>query len=241
MFKNPHQESVQVEPNLNLENYFNLTDFPFLELFNGVERCFEVLGAPLKRFCGEFKGHNIEGTVMEGAILEGDGIFIAKGTVVEPTAYIKGPAIIGENTEIRHGAYLRGNVVAGANCVIGHATEVKNSIFLNGAKAGHFAYVGDSVLGSMVNLGAGTKLANLKIVMGDVVLRVDGAKIQSGYRKLGAILGDGCELGCNAVTSPGTILAPGSMVYPAVGIRGAYTQKRIFRESNMLRNTGQSS
>ena len=241
MFKNPHKESAKVEPDLSVENYFNLEGFPFLELFHDVERCFEVLGTPLKNFCRNFKGRIIEGRVMDGAILEGDGIFIAKGAVVEPTAYIKGPAIIGQNTEIRHGAYLRGNVVAGSNCVIGHATEVKNSIFLNGAKAGHFAYVGDSVLGSMVNLGAGTKLANLKIVVGDVILRVDGLKMPSGYRKLGAILGDGCELGCNTVTSPGTILAPGSMVYPAVGIRGAYTQKRIFRESNMLRNTGQSS
>lgn len=241
MFKSPHDEKVSSSPNLSVSNYFDLSEFPFQELFSDADLCFEVLGDLLKQYCSQFSDRQILGKVMDGAILEGEGIYIGSGSVVEPTAYIKGPAIIGENTEIRHGAYLRGNVVAGNNCVLGHATEIKNSIFLNGAKAGHFAYVGDSVLGNSVNLGAGTKLANLKIVAGDVILRVDGQKIPSGFRKLGAILGDNCELGCNSVTSPGTILAPRSMVYPAISIRGAYTQKKVFRESNIIRETSQSS
>lgn len=241
MFKNPHEQSFKATPDLSVSNYFDISEFPFKDLFDGVSLCFQVLGDPLKEYCRKLTGRQILGHVMDGAILEGEGIYIGKGSVVEPTAYIKGPAIIGEHTEVRHGAYLRGNVIAGNHCVLGHATEVKNSIFLNGAKAGHFAYVGDSVLGGSVNLGAGTKLANLKIIAGDVILRVDGNKIPSGFRKLGAILGDYCELGCNSVTSPGTILAPKSMVYPAVSIRGAYTQKKVFRESNMIKDTSESS
>ena len=214
-------------------NYLDLEDFPFADLFEGVEQCYEVLGDPLKEYCAKFKGVTIRGKVMEGAHLEGEGIFIGKDSVVEPGAYIKGPCVIGDHVEVRHGAYLRGNVVVGNHAVVGHATEVKNSVFLSHAKAGHFAYVGDSVLGHNVNLGAGTKLANLKIIPSNIVLRCDGEKIVTKYRKMGAILGNGVEIGCNAVTSPGTILAPGSMVYPAIGIRGAFRDKRIFRESNM--------
>ena len=90
-------------------------------------------------------------------------------------------------------------------------------------------------LGCNVNLGAGTKLANLKIIPSDITLKLDGESISTGLRKLGAILGDGCELGCNSVTSPGTILAPESLVYPAIAIRGAHTKRRIFKESNLIK------
>lgn len=220
---------------LEFSNYLDIIDFPCPELFEGLEQCFEVLGTPLKEFCGSLRENQIHGKVMDGAILEGDGIFIGKGSVVEPGAYIKGPCFIGNETEVRHTAYLRGNVVVGHGCVVGHATEVKNSIFLNGAKAGHFGYIGDSVLGANVNLGAGTKLANLKVVPSDIVLDLEGQKIPTGLRKLGAILGNGTELGCNSVTSPGTILAPGSIVYPAISIKGAFLKRQIFKESNMIR------
>ncbi|MBW7874626.1 MAG: glucose-1-phosphate thymidylyltransferase [Candidatus Cloacimonetes bacterium] len=218
---------------LNTSCFLDLTDFLWADLFQGDPVIYTVLGKTLSEFCSRFHGREIHGTVMEGAYLEGDGIYIGKGSIVEPTAYIKGPCIIGENTEIRHGAYLRGNVVAGNHCVIGHATEVKNSIFLNGAKAGHFAYVGDSILGNDVNLGAGTKLANLKLVPGGIVLNLNGERIDTGLRKMGAVLGSLVEIGCNAVTSPGTILAPQSMVFPAIGIKGVFLQKTVLRESNM--------
>lgn len=220
---------------LHFTNFFEITEFPWPELFAGVENCYEVLGERLKFFCQTIKGNQIHGLVMEGATLEGEGIYIGKGSVVEPGAYIKGPCIIGDHTEIRHTAYLRGNVVVGNQCVVGHATEVKNSIFLNGAKAGHFAYVGDSILGSDVNLGAGTKLANLKIISSDITLNLEGQMISTGLRKLGAILGSGCELGCNSVTSPGTVLAPGSLVYPAIAIKGAFSTRQVFKESNLVR------
>lgn len=164
--------------------------------------------------------------IYAGAILFDPEIYIGEGSVVEPGALIKGPTIIGHNTEVRQGAYLRGNCLIGNRCVVGHTTEVKNSIMLDGAKAGHFAYIGDSILGNEVNLGAGTKLANLKIVNADMNLRIEDEVYQTGLRKLGAILGDNTETGCNSVTSPGTLLGKGSLVYPCVNVPGGFYPKR---------------
>jgi acetyltransferase-like isoleucine patch superfamily enzyme len=174
------------------------------------------------------KGDELEGASVlhAGAILFDSNICIGEGTVVEPGALIKGPTIIGHNTEIRQGAYVRGNCLIGNGCVVGHTTEVKTSIMLDGAKAGHFAYIGDSILGNDVNLGAGTKLANLKIVDVEMKLRVEGRTYTTGLKKLGAILGDHVETGCNSVTSPGTLLGKASLVYPCVNVPGGYYPSR---------------
>jgi len=161
-----------------------------------------------------------------GAVLFDSNIYIGEGTVVEPGALIKGPSIIGNHTEVRQGAYLRGNCLIGDRCVVGHTTEVKHSIMLDDAKAGHFAYIGDSVLGNHVNLGAGTKLANLKIVDVEMKLMVEGKVYETGLRKLGAILGDYTETGCNSVTSPGTLLGKASLVYPCVNVPGGFYPER---------------
>jgi carbonic anhydrase/acetyltransferase-like protein (isoleucine patch superfamily) len=170
------------------------------------------------------KGSILEGAavIMAGACLFDDRIILGAGTVVEPGALIKGPTVIGQNTEIRQGAYMRGNCLVGNDCVVGHATEMKSSIMLNGAKAGHFAYVGDSILGNAANLGAGTKLANLKMIAGSIIIRVDRKRYNTERRKLGAILGDGTETGCNSVTAPGTMMGPSSIVYAAVSVPGGY-------------------
>jgi acetyltransferase-like isoleucine patch superfamily enzyme len=174
------------------------------------------------------KGEELVGAsvLYAGAILFDSGISIGEGTVVEPGALIKGPTIIGNHTEVRQGAYLRGNCLIGDRCVVGHTTEVKHSIMLDDAKAGHFAYIGDSILGNHVNLGAGTKLANLKIVDVEMKLRVEGKVYKTGLRKLGAILGDHTESGCNSVTSPGTLLGKRSMVYPCVNLPGGFYPER---------------
>jgi NDP-sugar pyrophosphorylase family protein len=133
---------------------------------------------------------------------------------VEPGAFIASPTIIGDMTEIRQGAYLRGYCLIGRRCVVGHVTEVKHSIFLDDAKAGHFAYLGDSILGNEVNLGAGTKLANLRFTPGNVKVRTPGGPVDSGLRKFGAILADFVQTGCNSVTNPGTILGKKSLLMP---------------------------
>jgi len=170
------------------------------------------------------KGEILESAtvILPGAFLSNDKIIIGPGTIVEPGAFIKGPAIIGSHSEIRQGAYIRGECLVGNRCVVGHTTEMKGSIMLDGAKAPHFAYVGDSILGKNVNLGAGTKLANLKMIPGSIVITSDKKRYDTGRRKLGAILGDHTETGCNSVTSPGTLMGPSSIVYSGVAVPGGY-------------------
>jgi UDP-N-acetylglucosamine diphosphorylase / glucose-1-phosphate thymidylyltransferase / UDP-N-acetylgalactosamine diphosphorylase / glucosamine-1-phosphate N-acetyltransferase / galactosamine-1-phosphate N-acetyltransferase len=160
--------------------------------------------------------------VYAGCVIWDETVTLGPGAVVEPGALIKGPTIIGPNTEVRQGAYLRGKCLTGSSCVVGHTTEMKSSIMLDGAKAGHFAYIGDSILGASSNLGAGTKLANLKLSGDNIHVRVSGEFIDTGLRKLGAILGDGVEIGCNTVTNPGTILGTGSLVWPLVSVAAGY-------------------
>ncbi len=140
-----------------------------------------------------------------------------------------GPTIIGENSVIRHGAYVRGNVVVGDDCVVGHTSELKGAILLNGSGAPHFNYVGDSILGNRVNLGAGTKLSNLKIIAGNVKVRIGDTEYDSGLRKFGAILGDNAQTGCNSVLNPGTLLGCGSMVYPNATVTGYVPPQSIVK------------
>ena len=162
----------------------------------------------------------IRGEVEPGAYVVGD-VEIAEGARVEAGAYIRGPALIGPGTEVRQGAYIRGNVLTGTDCVIGHASECKSAVLLDRAKAPHFAYVGDSILGADVNLGAGVRLANLKMVAGTVTIRLaDGSRIDTGMPKLGALVGDRTQIGCNAVTSPGTVVGPDCIVYASVSVQG---------------------
>ena len=151
------------------------------------------------------------------------GIWIDSGTILEPTAIIKGPAIIGKNNEVRHGAYIRGGILMGDNCVIGHCTEIKNSILMNHVEAGHFNYIGDSILGSFVNMGAGSRLANVQFrrleeKMNDFInvieIPMEGKLISTERTKLGAIIGDNVEIGCNAVICPGALIGNGNWVYP---------------------------
>ena len=155
----------------------------------------------------------------EGAVFMDTRVEIGRGAVVEPFALVKGPAWIGGRAQVRHGAYIRGSVWVGEGAVVGHTTEVKNSIFLDGAKAGHFAYVGDSILGAGSNLGAGTKLANLRLDGRNVRIGPGPLAPDSGRRKLGALLGDGCQTGCNSVLNPGSVLGKGSLVAPNATVR----------------------
>ncbi len=184
-------------------------------------------------------GHGIEKLLVvqsciqesQDIYLEELDIYLGRNTVIEPGVVIKSPALIGEGSQVRQGAYLRGNVIIGDHCVVGHTTEVKNSVFLNGAEAGHFAYVGDSILGNHVNLGAGTKLANLLFrtveekeggELKPISIPVGGHALSTGLVKLGALLGDYVELGCNVVTSPGTLIGYNSWVYPNTTVKKGY-------------------
>ncbi|MBT3183082.1 MAG: glucose-1-phosphate thymidylyltransferase [Nitrospina sp.] len=158
-------------------------------------------------------------------------IFIGKGTQLEPSAIIKGPAMIGEDCDIRQGAYIRGNALIGNHSVIGHATELKNSILMDHTEAGHFNYIGDSIIGSHVNLGAGSKLANLQLRSADekrkgyinpIHIPLDSEVLDTGMEKLGAVIGDNVELGCNAIVCPGTLIGKDVWVYPGLTIPKGY-------------------
>ncbi|MEW6427736.1 MAG: hypothetical protein AB1568_06850 [Thermodesulfobacteriota bacterium] len=168
--------------------------------------------------------------IMAGAVLIGNGIVLGRGVLVESGAMIKGPVWIGDCTEIRQGAYVRGNCATGDRCVLGHTTEIKNTIFLDDAKAGHFAYLGDSILGNRVNLGAGTKLANLRFVPGTVSVKTSDSSVDTGLRKLGAIMGDDVQTGCNSVTNPGTLLQPRCMLFP-----NTTSPSGVHRKGSMIR------
>lgn len=213
-------------------SFFSLDDFGHPFLFEELAPVWEIL-SKLGDYLRSLALGEIKGVIHDGAyLMNPQEISIGKGTIVEPGAFIMGPCAIGENCEIRHGAYIRGNVLIGNGCVIGHATEVKNSLFLNEAKAGHFAYVGDSILGNQVNLGAGTKCANLRFDGKNIVI-VDGdIRIATGMRKLGAILGDGVQTGCNSVTNPGTLIGKGGLLAPCATAKGV-----VIRENGIEKET----
>src|ERR1035441_4844154 len=165
----------------------------------------------------------------EGRAYIGEQIFIGEGTVVEDGVMIKGPAIIGRNCRIRHNAYIRENVIIGDDCMVGNSTEIKNSLLFNKAQAPHFNYVGDSILGCKAHLGAGVKISNFTLFGGTVAVEIDGQPFDTGLRKFGALLGDGCEIGCNAVLSPGSIIGRGSVIYPNVSWRGILPERMIVK------------
>lgn len=217
---------------LHPSDFFELNNKEIAHLFNGcyyVWQVFDKIDHQISRLIGSKQ--TILGEVMTGAHLSDQPIYIGEGARVEPGAFILGPAYIGPGTIIRHGAYVRENVIMFAESVLGHASEVKNSIFLPKAHAPHFNYVGDSVLGHRVNLGAGTKLSNLTILSEKdpvtekrptIEIQIDTERFDTGLTKLGAILGDDVQTGCNSVLNPGCLVGPRSLIYANLSLRKGY-------------------
>ena len=207
----------------NLSYYFDLSGFRYKDVFENCEYVFDFI-----KFLPEYIKKNLKteilGTVMPGAYVD-KMVFIGRGTVVQPGAWINGPAIIGENCEIRHGAYVGANTLIGDKVIIGHASEVSNSIFLNESRAAHFAFVGHSILGNKVNLGAGTKLSNYKITASEII--VEG--INTHLTKIGAIIGDGSSFGCNSVTQPASFIGKSVYTYPLSLVRGFVPSNTILK------------
>jgi NDP-sugar pyrophosphorylase family protein len=197
---------------------FDLGQSEHAAIFDGCKFAWEVL-AKIKAYV-DANVHPALHNQCEGRAYVGSRVFIGEGTVLEDGVMIKGPAIIGKNCQIRHNAYIRENVLIGDNCVVGNSTEIKNSILFNNAQAPHYNYIGDSVLGYKSHTGAGVKISNLKLLSGNIILKINGKSFDTGLRKFGALMGDHSEAGCNAVLSPGTILGRGSFVYPNVAWRG---------------------
>ena len=156
-------------------------------------------------------------------------VHVEEGAIVEPHVHLIGPCFIESKATIRSHAYVREYTWMMTESLLGHASESKHSLFLPGAKAPHFNYVGDSILGSNVNLGAGVKLSNLRNDGQHIGIWLDDVRRETGLRKFGAILGDNAQLGCNAVTNPGTVLGKSSMVHPNTTVSGYHAADSVVR------------
>ena len=207
-------------------DFFDLSKTRHAAIYEGCEFVWDAL-KKLPDYINDVLKPGVEGTVMDGAHLLSDEIFIGKGTVVEPGAVIKGPAIIGEDCEIRTGAYLRGNVIVGSGSVVGNSCELKVALLHEGATVPHFAYVGDSLLGYKAHLGAGVKVSNVKLIRENVVVVVDGTAYDTGLIKFGAVVGDNVDVGCNSVLNPGSLIGAGSIMYTNTQWRGYLPPKSI--------------
>jgi bifunctional UDP-N-acetylglucosamine pyrophosphorylase / glucosamine-1-phosphate N-acetyltransferase len=189
-----------------------------------------LLGDALDEVLAGLPSSDIQVGLSPDVHLAGDRIVICRGARIHPSVVIEGPVFIGQDVEIRPGAYIRGGGWIGDRCIVGANTELKRAILLPHAKAPHLNYVGDSILGVDVNLGAGTILSNFRHDGGKIHIPADGARLDSGRRKLGAILGDGVLTGCNCVLHPGTVVGQGTQIYPGVQLRpGVYPARSIVK------------
>lgn len=162
----------------------------------------------------------------------GDNVWISKEAKVAPTAYINGPVIIDKNAEVRHCAFIRGNAIVGKNAVVGNSTELKNVILFDNVQVPHYNYVGDSILGYKSHMGAGSITSNVKSDKTLVTIKCGGEKIETGLKKMGAILGDNVEVGCNSVLNPGTVVGSNSNIYPLSMVRGYVKENSIYKKQN---------
>jgi NDP-sugar pyrophosphorylase family protein len=158
-------------------------------------------------------------TIPPGVHLEG-AVWLHPSVKLPAYATIIGPTWIGANTEIRPGAFIRGNVIVGERGVLGNSCEFKNCLLMDEVQVPHFSYVGDSLLGNKAHFGAGVICSNLRLDQQTIIIRLPDASHETGLRKLGAIVGDGAEVGCNAVLNPGTVLGKRALVSPAIAISG---------------------
>ena len=215
------------------KDFFDLSD-PFThELFAECDFIWDILPNLKKLTEALTEGRSdIRGEIRPGAYVSKRLNFISDSAVIHPGAYVLGPAYIGPGVEVRHGAFVRENVIMLEGSLLGHASEAKNSLLMAHANAPHFNYLGDSVLGAGTNLGAGTKLSNLTIMSlkdpesgkrPTVKIFIEGEEFDTGLAKIGAILGDGVQTGCNSVLNPGCLVGPHTLIYPNVNLKKGFT------------------
>ncbi len=163
-----------------------------------------------------------------------EDVWIAKDAKRYPNNYIGGPCIIGHKTEVRPGAFIRGSALVGDNCVVGNSTELKNVILFDNVQVPHYNYVGDSILGYKAHMGAGSITSNVKSDKQLVVIKNEGELLETGRKKVGALVGDGVEVGCNTVLNPGTVIGKNSNVYPVSCVRGVIPHNSIYKEAKKI-------
>lgn len=161
-----------------------------------------------------------------------ENVWVHKTAKIFDSAYIEGPCIIGANSEVRHCAFIRGSVLVGENCVVGNSCELKNVILFDNVQTPHYNYVGDSILGYKAHMGAGSITSNVRADK-ELIKIHDEKEIETGLKKMGAIIGDYVEVGCNAVLNPGVIIGRNSIIYPTSCVRG------VVKQDSVVTNTGE--
>ena len=210
---------------LTVKELFDLNETIAGALFEGVEYPWEVLPK-----IGEFivkLGNTLPEEEYEK---KGENVWIAKSAKVAPSAYINGPAIIGKDAEIRHCAFIRGNALVGEGAVVGNSTELKNVVLFNKVQVPHYNYVGDSILGFKSHMGAGSITSNVKSDKTLATVSTPEGKIETGLKKLGAMLGDHVEVGCGSVLNPGTVVGRNTNIYPLSMVRGYVPAGSIYKK-----------
>lgn len=214
---------------LKNSNLFNMDETIAADIFEGWDYPWEVLPE-----IGDFVV-KLGNTLSEEEYDKiGEDVWIAKTASIAPTASITGPCIIGKNTEVRPGAFIRGKAIVGENCVVGNSTELKNVILFNNVQVPHYNYVGDSILGYKSHMGAGSITSNVKSDKTKVTINYQGEKLQTGLKKMGAILGNYVEVGCNSVLNPGTIIGSNTNIYPLSSVRGYIPKGCIFKKQTNI-------
>lgn len=175
-----------------------------------------------------------------GSALEEDytevspSVWVHKTATIAPTAYLGAPCIIGAGTEVRHCAFIRGSALVGKNCVVGNSVELKNVILFDNVQVPHFNYVGDSILGYKSHMGAGSVTSNVKSDSSLVTVKDGNARMETGLKKFGAMLGDFVEVGCNSVLNPGTVVGKHSNIYPTSCVRGVVPENSIWKTGGVV-------
>ena len=214
---------------LQIQNLYDLTQTIAAPLFEGATYPWELL-PKISAFIIEL-GNRLPEDKYEK---RGENVWIAKSATVFPTAYINGPCMIDEEAEVRHCAFIRGNAIVGKGAVVGNSTELKNVILFNKVQVPHYNYVGDSILGYKSHMGAGSITSNVKSDKTLVVVKSPYGNIETGLKKMGAMLGDNVEVGCNSVLNPGTVIGRCSNVYPTSMVRGFIEPDSIYKKQGEI-------
>ena len=214
---------------LQIQNLYDLTQTIAAPLFEGATYPWELL-PKISAFIIEL-GNRLPEDKYEK---RGENVWIAKSATFFPTAYINGPCLIDEEAEVRHCAFIRGNAIVGKGAVVGNSTELKNVILFNKVQVPHYNYVGDSILGYKSHMGAGSITSNVKSDKTLVVVKSPYGNIETGLKKMGAMLGDNVEVGCNSVLNPGTVIGRCSNVYPTSMVRGFIEPNSIYKKQGEI-------
>ncbi len=211
--------------NFTAESLFTLENTIASAVFNGVNYVWEVL-PKISGFIKEL-GKTLGPEKFDQI---GEDIWVAKTAKVAKTAFLNGPLIVDENADIRHCAFIRGSAIVGKNCVVGNSTEIKNALLFDFVQVPHYNYVGDSILGYRSHLGAGAITSNVKSDKTLVTVNFSGKKIETGFKKFGAILGDYADIGCSSVLNPGTVIGKNTNIYPLSMVRGVVPPNSIYKK-----------